>query len=239
MKKILSTAVVTALLATNAFAFGNSNNSNNTDNSVNPIANGGAAMQGQGQVGINKNKSTVKNSGNSQSDSGVYGSGNSANLNAQVDASKTTNKQKQDASSANDISIGGDSFVEAYNPVNTAYAPTVIATSDCLGSISAGGQGNFLGLSFGKTTQSTPCNVREDAKTVAALVKDEALVKATLCQSKRVAEAYKVTGEYNKYCVGAKATVKTTFFGLNKTSAYEEQDPCEYPTSGSCIASKR
>jgi hypothetical protein len=187
---------------------------------------------------LSGSKSGVKNSGNSESESGVYGSGNSANLNAQVDASRTSNKQKQDASSSNDIAIGGDNYVEAENVVNTAYAPTVIATSDCLGSVSGGGMGTGFGASLGFTTNSNPCNIREDAKLVAALTKDENLVKATLCQSDRVKEAYKVTGEYNKYCVGAKATVKTRFFGLNDTSAYEEQDVCAYPTPA-CKASKR
>ena len=122
--------------------------------------------------------------------------------------------------------------------VNTAYAPTVIATSDCLGSVSGGGMGTGFGASLGFTTNSNPCNIREDAKLVAALTNDENLVKATLCQSDRVKEAYKVTGEYNKYCVGAKATVKTKFWGLNATKAYEEQDVCAYPTPA-CKASKR
>lgn len=244
MKKILSTTAILLCLSGNAFALGNNNgnsNSFNEDNSINPTAtangglggSGGNATQGQlqGQIGINDNKSGVKNSGNSQSDSGVFGSGNSAN--AQIDASRTDNKQK------NDISIGGDNYVEAENVVNTAYAPTVIATSDCLGSVSGGGMGTGFGASLGFTTNSKPCNIREDAKLVATLTKDESLVKATLCQSDRIREAYKVTGEYNKYCVGAKATVKTSFFGLNQTSAYEEKDACAYPNSASCIAYKR
>lgn len=260
MKKTLATTALITLLASSAFATNLNSHNNNTTN--NPLANGGNATQGQ--VGINslendilsKNKNTnksnsiagaaalsgsksgVKNSGNSESDSGVYGSGNSANLNAQVDASRTSNKQKQDASSSNDISIGGDNFEAAKIPANTAYAPTVIATSDCLGSISAGGQGLDFGFSVGGTKESEPCNIREDAKLVAALTKDENLVKATLCQSDRVKEAYKVTGEYNKYCVGAKATVKTSFFGLKQTKAYEESDICAYPTPA-CKASKR
>lgn len=212
-------------------------NKNNNTNNVNSSSNSGAAA-----FSGSASKSGVKNSGNSESESGVYGSGNSANLNAQIDASRTSNKQstkqKTDASSDNAISIGGDNFEAAEIPVNTAYAPTVIATSDCLGSVSGGGQGSSFGATLGFTTNSEPCNIREDAKLVAALTKDENLVKATLCQSDRVKEAYKITGEYNKYCVGAKATVKTTFFGLNKTSAYEERDVCAYPTPA-CKASKK
>ena len=240
MKKLLATTAILSILSTSAFALGNNTN--------NPTANGGNATQGQVGINslendiVNKNKSNSKSNSRAFSDSdsksGVYGSGNSANLNAQVDASRTSNKQKQDASSSNDIAIGGDNYVEAENVVNTAYAPTVIATSDCLGSVSGGGMGTGFGASLGFTTNSNPCNIREDAKLVAALTKDENLVKATLCQSDRVKEAYKVTGEYNKYCVGAKATVKTRFFGLNDTSAYEEQDACSYPTPA-CKSSKR
>jgi hypothetical protein len=239
MKKLLATTAILSILSTSAFAFGNTYNTDNSTNN-NPTANGGNANAGAAALSgaISGSKSGVKNSGNSESKSGVYGSGNSANLNAQVDASRTSNKQKQDASSSNDISIGGDNYVEAENVVNTAYAPTVIATSDCLGSVSGGGQGSSFGATLGFTTNSEPCNIREDAKLVAALTKDESLVKATLCQSDRVKEAYKVTGEYNKYCVGAKATVKTSFWGLNKTSAYEERDVCAYPTPA-CKASKR
>ena len=241
MKKLLATTAILSILSTSAFALGNNTNNN-------PTANGGNATQGQVGINslendiVNKNKSNSKSNSRAFSDSdsksGVYGSGNSANLNAQVDASRTSNKQKQDASSSNDIAIGGDNYVEAENVVNTAYAPTVIATSDCLGSVSGGGMGTGFGASLGFTTNSNPCNIREDAKLVAALTKDENLVKATLCQSDRVKEAYKVTGEYNKYCVGAKATVKTRFFGLNDTAAYEEQDVCAYPTPA-CKASKR
>lgn len=169
---------------------------------------------------------------NSESDSGVYGSGNSANLNRGGDNSATTGSQDVN------VNVDGDSIVyEAPDiPVETAYAPTVISTSDCLGSLSAGGQSSFWGATFGITTQSEPCNVREDAKVIASLVKDEALVKATLCQSDRVAEAYKVTGDYYKYCVGAKEETKTSHFGLVSTKAYE--DVCKYPTEA-CKRFKR
>jgi hypothetical protein len=245
MKKLLATTAIITLMSTSAFAAINSNNGNTTNN---PTANGGTASSSanggaggnatQGQIGINSSKNKNKNyndnynkvedSGNSRSYSGVSRSGNS----------NQGQGQAQDASSANDISIGGDSYVEAKNVVNTAYAPTVIATSDCLGSVSGGGQGSSFGATLGFTTNSEPCNVRADANTVAALTKDEYLVKATLCQSDRIKEGFKITGEYNKYCVGAKATVKTSFFGLNKTSAYEERDVCAYPTPA-CKASKR
>lgn len=256
MKKLLATTAIISMLSTSAFAGINSNNGNTTNN---PTASADALALSGAQAGASidsKIKSNIDNEVNVGTQdfnavltkNEVKKSGNSDvdvnNIGLDIDASRTSNKQsnkqstKTNTSDSNEINIGGAEYIEAKNPVNTAYAPTVIATSDCLGSVSGGGQGSSFGATLGFTTNSEPCNIREDAKLVAALTKDESLVKATLCQSDRVKEAYKVTGEYNKYCVGAKATVKTSFWGLNKTSAYEERDVCAYPTPA-CKASKR
>lgn len=108
------------------------------------------------------------------------------------------------AGSKNDINIDGDNYAEI--PANTAYAPTVIATSDCLGSLSAGGQGSGIGLSFGGTTQSKPCNVREFAKMNA---NNKDLFYAIQCQDPIVREAFKVTGDFSLYCAD-----KKTYLGL-------------------------
>lgn len=219
MKKFLSTTALVCLLSGTAFAYSNTINSHNNNGNTtnNPVANGGVATQGQ--VGINRSVNDLTNKVSSKNSS----------------KSKSNAQQAQDASSKNKIEIGGDNFEAADIPVNTAYAPIVVATSDCLGSISAGGQGQFLGLTFGKTTQSKPCNVREFAK---MNVNNEKLFYTIQCQDPIVREAYKVTGDYNKYCVGAKATVKTRFLGLDSTSAYEEKDVCAYPTD-ECKRSKK
>lgn len=190
-------------------------------------ATGGNANQDQSQAQIGINKSTNKNKVNT------------SDYNRNSSYNKNSNDSGVEASgnSFNEVNAGGDTLVaEGDNivyeapdiPVETAYAPTVITTSDCLGSIAGGTQSKFWGATFGITTQSEPCNVREDAKVAASLVKDEFLVKATLCQSDRIAEAYKVKGEYHKYCVGAKETTKTSYWGLVNTPAYE--DVCKYPT---------
>ena len=229
MKRFLATAAVVSLLSTGAFAFGGSNNDNVTNSAA-----GGSATQDQStkveagskndiklKTGDVKAKGgKVKDSGNSKSKSAVKDSGNSKS------DSLSNSMQAQDASSDNTINIGGDNFEASYIPVNTAYAPTVIVTSDCLGSISAGGQGQFLGLTFGKTTQSKPCNVREFAK---MNVNNEGLFYAIQCQDPIVKEAFKVTGTYNKYCIGAKAKSKSKWFGLGSVKAYEEV--CAYPTA--------
>lgn len=256
MKRFLATALVVSLLSTGAFAFGGTSNShNNNDNVNNSSTNnvgggaggsstsnagggqggaGGSANQGQkqGQIGINKSKNDnynkIDDSGNSKSKSAVKDSGNSSSNSGSKSksGSLSNSMQAQDASSDNTINIGGDNFEASYIPVNTAYAPTVIATSDCLGSISAGGQGQFLGLTFGKTTQSKPCNVREFAKMNAA---DVELYYTIQCQDPIMKEAYKVRGTYNKFCIGAKAKTKSKWFGLGSVKAYEEI--CAYPTA--------
>ena len=231
MKRFLATAAVVSLLSTGAFAFGNTSNSNNNNgNTTNaPTANGGAGGSAyQGQIGVNKSKNDnynkIDDSGNSKSKSVVKDSGNSFSASGALSGSSS--KQKQDASSENSIAIGGDSYIAAEIPANTAYAPVVIATSDCLGSLSAGGQGSGIGLSFGGTTQSKPCNVREFAKMNAA---NEVLFYAIQCQDPIVKEAFKVTGMYKKYCVGAKAKTHSKWFGLVNKRAYEEV--CAYPTA--------
>lgn len=211
MKKILSLTAIIACLSTTAFASSNHHNSEGGDAlaASGAIAgavsgsrsSGGDAIQGQRQFGINGLESDINNK------SGVKGSGNAAvafKNGVSIDTSKTTYNKPS---------------------VKRAYAPVVIPTSDCLGAISAGGQGEFIGLTFGKTTQSNPCNVREFAK---MNIHNAELFYAIQCQDPIVREAFKVTGDYNRYCVGAKAKTKSKWFGLNTVKAYEEI--CAYPT---------
>jgi len=204
MKKILTTAAILACLSTTAFASSNHHNTTATAGALaGAYAGGGDANQGQkqGQVGINKS------------------------------SNRNSTKQKQDASSSNNISVGsGDKTTINHKPAETAYAPIVIATSDCLGSVSAGGQGQFFGFTFGKTTESKPCNVRAFAT---LNVHNEDLFYAIQCQDTIVREAYKVLNTYNKYCIGAKAKSSTKKWGgFGKKSMYEES--CPYPNSVQC-----
>jgi len=48
--------------------------------------------------------------------------------------------------------------------VAQASARPSLVTSDCMGTTSAGVQGQFFGLTFSSSKQSEPCNRREDAK---------------------------------------------------------------------------
>lgn len=212
MKKILSLTAIIACLSTTAFGGSYTNDESVTNGALaasgavagavsGSRSSGGDAVQGQrqGQVGVNA--SDIDNT------SKVKGSGNS------------------DVGIKNGISIDTSKTIHNKPSVKRAYAPVVIPTSDCLGAISAGGQGQFVGLTFGKTTQSNPCNVREFAK---MNIHDAELFYAIQCQDPIVKEAFKVTGDYNRYCVGAKAKTKSKWFGLNTVKAYEEI--CAYPT---------
>jgi len=230
MKRFLATAAVVSLLSTGAFAFGSPGNSNNNNDNVTNTntnnvgggaggsstsnANGGKGGAGgsANQIGINKSKNTNK------SKSGVKDSGNSSSLAGAA--------QAQDASSDNTINIGGDSYVAADNMVNPVITPNLVATSECSGSISLGGMGSRVGASLGFTTTNKPCNIREFAKLNAA---DAELFYTIQCQDPVMKEAYKVRGTYNKFCVGAKAKVKSKWFGLGSVKAYEEV--CAYPTA--------
>lgn len=73
-----------------------------------------------------------------------------------------------------------------------ADSPINIPTSDCMGGISAGGQGQYLGLSLGFSKQSKPCNIREYAK---MLLGNPVVAKAILCQDKIVKDAYEIAGQ--------------------------------------------
>jgi len=197
-------ALTVVLFASNAHAFGNTTTNNNPTQ-------GQAQGQMQGQIGINK--SSVKNT--------TVGKNTLSNKSSNISSNKNkaSARQNQDASSSNNIVFKG---AEApYIPVNTAYAPYMGSTSDCLGSVSAGGQGQFFGGSLGFTTKSKPCNVREFAKMVSY---DKELYIAILCQDKSVKKAMESTG---RLCPNSNA--KKVAKANSKRARYIK-DNCAYPT---------
>ncbi len=88
-----------------------------------------------------------------------------------------------------------------------------VTTSDCMGSTGIGTQGQFFGLSLSRSTQSKPCNIREDTKIAELVLHDDVLARAIFMQ-----------GEY------AKATIRE-----NRTV---QNDVCDYPTD-ECKKAKR
>lgn len=79
-------------------------------------------------------------------------------------------------------------------PVSTAVAPSNISTSDCLGSISAGGQGQFAGFSLGFSKQSKPCNIRAYAS---QFPRYSSMWWGVMCQDSMIRKADKSTGGRN------------------------------------------
>lgn len=155
--------------------------------------------------------------------SAAYAFGDSHNQQRQSTSNRNYNdsysysksRQYQDASSSNTIEIEGDNHILPHLPPNSAYAPAVIPTSDCLGSFSAGGQGQFLGFSLGATTQSKPCNIREFSKIFEAR-KQPHIAFAILCQDNIVKTAIESMGE-----------ACPTF---DRNDYYVIRDVCAYPT---------
>lgn len=76
-------------------------------------------------------------------------------------------------------------------PVSSAYSSLTRPTSDCMGSVSAGGQGQYFGLSLGFNKQSKECNIRAYAKIFADYPE---IAYRILCQSKYVKKALKDAG---------------------------------------------
>ncbi len=159
--------------------------------------NGQEQGQQQGQIGINKSKTFNKS------------------------WSKSNARVRNNNKDINRINIGGDLYEESRIPVNTSYAPVVISTSDCLGSFSAGGQGQFLGLTVGGTTQSRPCNIREYSKMFEARNQPE-IAFAILCQDRIVRKAVESAG---KRCPSPRLSII-----IAQRDQARREEACKYPS---------
>lgn len=104
-----------------------------------------------------------------------------------IDIDTNTNLNKN-------VSVGyvNNSITKGNRVVASANSPVNIPTSDCMGGVSAGGQGQYLGLSLGFSKQSKPCNIREYAKMLSS---NPVVAKAILCQDKIVRDAYEIAGQ--------------------------------------------
>lgn len=128
-------------------------------------------------------------------------------LSSQASAQAIMGAQKQGQS----VNISSQYTETKQHPVAGARAYIPTPTSDCMGSSGIGGQGQFFGFSFSSTTQSKPCNIREDAKIAMWVLGDEDLAREIFMQ-----------GDY------AKAT----------RPKYTKSEVCIYPTD-ECKQSKR
>lgn len=83
-------------------------------------------------------------------------------------------QQQQAQANKQNVTVQGDVYKAPNIPVSTAYAPNLNPTAQCMGVVSAGGTGVNIGLSFGKSYESKPCNDRELARMFAQLGQVEA-----------------------------------------------------------------
>jgi hypothetical protein len=144
---------------------------------------GGSAEQSQGQVqsqsqridnsGNSASSSSVYDSGNSSSYSGVNASGNSANSNVQSNAGNNASQ----STNINFESTGNARHYNKYGNNVSAYAPAIYSSSACTaGGLSGGVSGFGAGVSLGGAKQDPQCQVRENARILASLDADLALM---------------------------------------------------------------
>jgi hypothetical protein len=130
---------------------------------------GGNATVGNLSTGASTSTSSVGNLSTGASTSSVDGSGNG---------------------DVSDVNIGGNTYqAQARNPVNTAYAPTVITGSDqCLVTVAVGAQGVMFGVTFGTAKRDENCELMKLADRLKFLGRSDVAIKL-LSQDERVAKA--------------------------------------------------
>ena len=148
--------------------YGNSNNGGNGGKG----GKGGNATQGQAQ-GQLQLQGQAQGQGQSQSATGIgvgVGVGGSAN------GTVSSTQANQQSTNVNFESGDYGSTYDEY--VASAFAPPLVATSDCLGSASAGGSNSVMGFSVGKTYVDEGCNARMDSRHLWSMgLKEEATLR--------------------------------------------------------------
>lgn len=139
---------------------------------------------------------------------------------------KSDQKQTQDQAQDNDqaITIEGDEYKAAKNPVASAIAPTVITANPCMGAASVGVSGQFFGLSGGKSMVDEQCNFRENVKLITAIAGQKAGV-SMMCGNESFRPAL------GKQCPTVKADrVTVTFKPTEKLGTRK----CQFPGESNC-----
>jgi len=152
-------------------------------------------LQGQGQKqsnhssNRNSNRNSNHNSSNSNSRSTGVGIGVGVSYS---EGSEAASGSLSGASSDNSVSISQTYEQEDNIRIkNTpdAYAPALTTSNGtCMGSVSAGGSGPGLGLSFGTTVKDESCNLRYNAEIINNMGFPKVAMKI-MCQEPTVAKA--------------------------------------------------
>ncbi len=113
-------------------------------------------------------------------------------ISAQAQISTGSAAQSQGQS----VNISSEYTAAKQHPVAGARVYIPAPTSDCMGSSGVGGQGGFWGFGISTTTQSKPCNIREDTKIAMWVLGDEELARKIFLQgdyAKPVVRNYRTT----------------------------------------------
>lgn len=138
-------------------------------------------------------------------------------LSAQAQINVGGASQGQSATQGQNLNVITQYDAVKQHPIAGARAYIPAPTSDCMGSSGLGGQFQYFGFGISSTTQSKPCNIREDTKIAMWVLGDEDLAREIFMQ-----------GEY----AGRTQNSRT----LKKVQ--DVQDVCEYPTD-ECKKAKR
>lgn len=206
-KSILSLVLLSSISI--AHATGASNNCNgsgscpqNETTTVNSTNQGGVGYGGAGGSATSVSTGGSATGGNSTAYGGTSNvdvRNSSSNINANTVKNESSNVQgqiqgqKQSTNNANNstnsVTVQGDNFESARNPVNTAYAPPVAATANCALGVSGGV--SFVGFSgsFGKSYVDENCAMLEKVRAVSQVLGDKATAEALLCLDPKYAKA--------------------------------------------------
>lgn len=99
--------------------------------------------------------------------------------------------------------------IEGKKQVARAFVKPTLVTSDCMGSSGFGAQGELFGVTLSSSTQSRPCNIRENIKLADSLGLEEfarhAMI-AAICEDKALSK------------------------NIEECNIVAVEDACEYPT---------
>lgn len=156
--------------------------------------------QGQKQSSNNRNNNSNSSNNSSRNTSTSYGSV---------------------ATTAQSLSVGGDTYQAAKIPVATAYAPNIAPTAVCMGSTTAGGQGMSFGVSFGTSWTDSNCMLLEQVRTVSVVLGQKDVAAEMMMAVPAYAEA---VSRLKGKVAPAVAQVETGA-GIERLPRAEYQDP--------------
>lgn len=216
MNKLLFAMIATALSGaaaatnTNTGCQGNCPSTGGTSTAVNSHVsnhNTNANFVTSRNTNVNANRNSNRNTnrlGQTQTN------GNNANSNAS--SSDNANNAAQSVNTGSNVSINYD------RPAATAYAPTPVPTSPCLGSAGVGAQTGSWGFSLGGTARYEDCMRQEKVKTVIHQLNDVKTAEEIMCADPEYREARE---RVKRPCARLQAeSVAAKENGFDKTDPY-------------------